>query len=118
MNKQTVMILAVLVIGATGFVGFKFAEPKKTSHEVEYKVDCASCDVYFRNDKGESQEIVGVNNGWNYKFTASNGHFAYVAAASEKGDEVKVAIIEDGKPAETGTSSQPKVSARAGVILN
>ena len=118
MKKQTIMILAVLVIGATCFVGFKFAEPKKTSHEVEYKVDCAACDVYYRNYKGESQEIVGVNSGWNYKYTASNGHFAYVAATSDNGDEVKVAIIEDGKPAETGTSAQPRVSARAGVILN
>lgn len=118
MNKQSILILAVLVIGATGFVGFKFAEPKKTSHEVEYKVDCASCDVYFRNDKGESQEIVGVNNGWNYKYTANNGHFAYVAATSDRGEEVKVTIVQDGQPTETGMSSTPKVSARAGIILN
>lgn len=117
MNK-TVMIVAVLAIGATGFVGFRMAEPEKVTHEVEYKVDCASCDVYFRNEKGESQEIVGVNNGWSHKYTANNGHFAYIAATSDRGEEVKVSIIQDGQPAETGASSTPKVSARAGVILN
>ncbi len=117
MNKQTIMILAVLVIGATGFVGFKFAEPKKSEFQVEYKVDCSSCDVYFRNDKGESQEIVGVNDGWTYKFTGNVGQFAYVAAASDRGHEVKVTIMQDGTPVETGTSNQPKISARAGLIL-
>lgn len=117
MSKQTVLILGVLIVGATGFVGFKFAEPEKTSFEVEYRVECATCDVYFRNDKGESQEIVNVTNGWNYKFTAEQGHFAYVAATSDKGEEVKVVITKDGQPVETGTSVEPKVSARAGVIV-
>jgi len=117
MKKQTLMILGVLIIGATGFVGFKFAEPKKTSFEVEYQVECATCDVYFRNDKGESQEIVNVNSGWNYKFTAGQGHFAYVAATSDNGKEVKVTITKDGQPVETGTSAEPMVSARAGVIV-
>ncbi len=117
MKKQSVLILAVLVIGATGFVGFKFAEPKKSSFEVEYKVECATCDVYFRNEKGESQEIVNVNTGWNYKFTAGQGHFAYVAATSENGNEVKVTITKDGQPVETGTSAEPMISARAGVIV-
>ena len=117
MGKQTVMILGVLIIGATGFVGFKFAEPKKSAFEVEYRVECASCDVYFRNDKGESQEVVNVNSGWNYKFSAGQGQFAYVAATSERGNEVKVTITKDGKPVETGTSAEPRVSARAGVIV-
>lgn len=117
MKKQSVLFLGVLIIGATGFVGFKFAEPKNTSFEVEYRVECATCDVYFRNDKGESQEIVNVNSGWNYKFTAEQGQFAYVAATSESGKDVKVTIVKDGNPVETGTSSEPKVSARAGVIV-
>jgi len=117
MKKQSVLFLGVLIIGATGFVGFKFAEPNKSSFEVEYQVECATCDVYFRNDKGESQEIVNVNSGWNYKYTAEQGHFAYVAATSESGKDVKVTIVKDGSPVETGTSSEPKVSARAGVIV-
>ncbi|GIV34630.1 MAG: hypothetical protein KatS3mg031_2165 [Chitinophagales bacterium] len=117
MNKQAMMILAVVVIGAVGFVGFKFAEPKKSEFQVEYKVDCKSCDVYFRNDKGESQEVVGINDNWSYKYTGTVGQFAYVAAASDRGNEVKVTILKDGVPVESGISNQPKVSARAGLIL-
>lgn len=117
MNKQTVLILAVLIIGATGFVGFKFAGEKKTAFEVEYKVDCATCDVYFRNEKGESKEMLGVNSDWNYKFTGGEGQFAYIAAENPTGDPVKVSIIKDGHVAETGVSKERKVSARAGVIL-
>ncbi len=118
MGKQSILVLAVLVIGATGFVGFKFAEPKKMEYQVEYKVDCTGCDVYFRNEKGESQEMIGVSSGWNYKFTAGSGQFAYVAATPDKGgNEAKVTILKDGQPVESGLSREARVSARAGVIV-
>lgn len=118
MKKQSVMILAVLVIGATGFVGFKFAEPKASEFEVEYKIDCSTCDVYFRNSEGKSEEIVGVGGEWNYSFKGKTGQFAYLSATNERGEPVTVTILKNGKVAESGSSSDPLVSARAGFILN
>jgi len=118
MNKQTVMIMAVLVIGATGFVGFKFAEPKNTSFDVEYKVDCQSCEVYYRNADEQSEEAADVNSTWSYKFTGKAGQFVYLSAINDAGDPVKVTILKNGQPVETGESNELSIAARAGVILN
>ena len=97
MKKQTVMMLAVLIVGATGFVGFKFAEPSTgATFDVEYKLDCSTCDVYFRNAEGQSEEVANVNSDWNYKFKGEAGRFAYVSAISDAGEEVKVTILQNG----------------------
>ena len=119
MKKQTMMILAVLVIGGTGFVGFKFTEPSTGStFDVEYKINCSTCDVYFRNSDGKSEEVSEVSSSWNYKFTGESGQFVYVSAINELGEEVKVSIISNGTEVESGASADPLVSARAGFILN
>ncbi len=115
--KPSVLVVAALVISATGFIAFKFAEPEQNSFAIEYKVDCKTCEVTFRDEKGNSQDVPDANSAWTYKFTGEKGQFIYVSAMDTKGEPVKVTILKDGQEFTKDESATAYVSARAGSIL-
>ncbi|MDX2002887.1 MAG: hypothetical protein SFW35_10675 [Chitinophagales bacterium] len=115
--KKGLMVLAVVAIAATGFVGFTYAGEEKTSYDIEYNVNCASCKVTYRNEKGESKEVNNVKGNWSQKLKANAGQFVYVSASNDEGTSVKVEIKDNGKKLIEGTSTTRDYTARAGVIL-
>jgi hypothetical protein len=115
--KKGVLVLAVLAIAATGFVGFTYAGSGDKTFEIEYQVNCNECTVSYRNEQGASTEVKAVKGNWNKKFTGSKGQFFYVSASNEAGTPVKVQIKKAGQDVIQGTSAVRDQTARAGVIL-
>jgi hypothetical protein len=115
--KKGVLVLAVLAIAATGFVGFTYAGSEGKTIEIEYQVNCSECNVNYRNEQGVSTEVKAVKGNWNKKFSGNKGQFFYVSASNDAGTQVKVQIKKEGKDLIQGTSVLRDQTARAGVIL-
>jgi hypothetical protein len=115
--KPSILVVAALVIVSTSLLAFKFTEPEKTLHTVEYKVMCNSCEVTYRDESGNSKDIEAVSNTWSYKFKGERGQFIYVSALDSKGEPVKVIILKDEQEFATDESKATNISARAGTIL-
>ncbi len=116
MGKSAVFVIVALVIAAGGFVGFTSGSSKAASYEIEYKVDCSSCKVVYRDANGEQKEEE-VKTSWSTKFTGNAGNFVYVGTRNSDGDAIKVAILENGQEKFADQSEQKHISARAGYIL-
>ena len=115
--KKGVLVLAVLAIAATGFVGFTYADKGGKTFDIEYSVNCADCTVNYRNEKGASTEVKAVKGNWNHKFTGAAGQFFYVSASNDAGTPVKVEIKNGGTKLIEGSSATRDLTARAGIIL-
>ncbi len=115
MHKGAFMI-ALLLITATGFVGFRFADDA-SSFEVQYEVKCKECTVTYRDHKGNSVEVKGIQDSWTYEFAGKAGQFVYVAASNPEGAETVVLIKRGGKQLIKGESQGVAETARAGSIL-
>jgi len=111
------LMVAVFAIMATGFVGFRYAGSGEETYEMEYKVVCDQCNVTFRNEKGQSEEVASVKQSWSYKFNGNAGQFVYVSATNDNGKPVKVVITKAGQQIIDGSSEQKDQDARAGIIL-
>lgn len=116
MKKGGLLVVALLVIGATGFVGFKFTEPSTSTYKIGYQVECSKCDVYYRTADGTSKIEENVS-GWTHEFTANTGQFVYVSANNRNGSPVKVKILRNGQDWSAHASDRKNVSARTGRIL-
>lgn len=118
MNKTAIVIIAVVLLGAGLFYNFKLKEPAKSSWEIEYKVNCESCSVYYKNEEGKSIKQKHVEGSWDYSFTGNVDQFVYVSATPNKdGQKAKVTVIRDGKEASVDQTSKMVAPAKAGVTL-
>ena len=118
MNKTAIIIIAVVLVGAGLFYNFKLKEPAKSSWEIEYKVNCESCSVYYKNEEGKSIKEKEVNGSWDYAFTGEVDQFVYVSATPEEdGQKAKVKVFRDGKEVAVDESTSQIAPAKAGVTL-
>lgn len=115
--KNTVLILAAIMISSSGFLAFKFTEPEQSVFEIKYRVDCKACEVTFRDEQGNSKDIFDIQNSWTYKFIGEKGQFIYVSANSISENPVKVTILKNGETFATDEATLPNLAARAGTIL-
>lgn len=109
--------MGLMMIGATGLVGFKAAGPEEAAFQIKYEVKCHDCNINFRNAQGEPDQILDIDGTWEYSFTGKEGQFVYVSATNTDGSETKVVIKRGGKQVLQGVSLEAQKSARAGLIL-
>lgn len=118
MNKTATIIIALAIVGAGLFYNFKLKEPAKSSWEIEYKVDCESCSVYYKNEEGKSVKEAEVDGSWDYAFTGKVDQFVYVSATPEEnGKKAKVKLFRDGKEVAVDETDSQVTPAKAGVTL-
>lgn len=115
MNRAFLMV-GILIILATGFVGFRFGDDKQ-SLVVKYEVQCKNCTVTYRDERGNSAEVLGVDESWEYEFVGKQGQFIYVSATNPDGTPTDVVIKRGGKELIKGNSTLRQQAARAGSIL-
>lgn len=114
--QRGLLMIALVMIAATGFVGFRFADDK-TALTVTYEVKCKECNITYRDENGNSAELQGIKDGWEYEFTGKAGQFVYVSATNPDGSETEVLIKRGGKDLIKGKSIDKELAARAGSIL-
>ncbi len=114
--QKSILIVGVIMILATAFVGFRFAD-EDNSLAITYEVKCTDCNVTYRDELGNSSEIQGIQNGWTYQFTGKAGQFVYVSASNDDGSETEVVIKRGSKELIKGKSLERQHAARAGSIL-
>ncbi len=118
MNKIAIFIIAIVIVGAGLFYNFKLKEPAKSSWEIEYKVQCESCKVHYKNEEGKTVKEKKVDGQWNYSFTGELDQFVYVAATPEEdGQKAKIKVMRDGEKVATDKTSSLMSPAKAGVTL-
>lgn len=118
MNKTTIFIIVGLVVGAGLFYNFTMKGPKKSAWQIEYVVNCESCDISYKDESGETLTEKGVTSAWTKKFTGQPDQFLYLSAmTTESGKEAAVKVIKDGEVAASDASSNPFAPAKASVTL-
>ena len=117
MNKITIIVIAVVVVGAGLFYNFKLKEPAKSSREIKYKVKCESCEISYKNEKGESIHKK-VDGQWDYAFTGELNQFVYLFATPEEdGQKAEVKVLRDGDKVAADKTQDLMSPAKAGATL-
>lgn len=114
--QKSILIVGIIMIMATGFVGFRFADDTN-SLDVTYEVLCKDCTVTYRDEMGNSAEVHSVQESWTYGFMGRAGQFVYVSATNPDGSETEVIIKRGGNELIKGKSLEREHAARAGSIL-
>ena len=118
MNKTTIFIIVGLVVGAGLFYNFTMKGPKKSAWQIEYIVNCESCDISYKDESGETLTEKGVTSTWTKKFTGKADQFLYLSAmTSENGKEASVKVIKDGEEVASDVSSNAFTPAKASITL-
>jgi hypothetical protein len=115
--KNSVLWLTAIVITSTGLLAFKYTEPEKSIFDIQYHVNCKACEITYRDEQGNSKDLLNIKSAWSYQFTGEKGQFIYVSAVDEQGNAVKVSITKDGDEFATDEVKASGLSARAGTIL-
>jgi len=86
---------------------------KKDLKDVKYAVYCASCDLTYENQGGNTEQIT-MSGSWDYEFPAEEGTFVYLSAQNNNNSgTVSVQISVDGGVIEEASSSGAFVIATA-----
>ncbi len=117
--KTTIVIISLLIAGSGIALGYKLKSSGQIEFQVQYVVECSSCAISYRDELGNTVAIDSVKEKWDYGYTTKQGHYAFIAAQTDKDKSmVSVNIIVDGQLKAVGKSESKLASAYAAEILH